>query len=382
MRQHLLALRQNRAGPIAIGRRQLLQTRREHSQRVARFVQRALAVGVDVGAGQGLRSKGRILRRPGQCSMQFGGTHGQHPHQCQIGFMRVDGRRIAGRRGSILFKMTLQILERVSPTIALIGNIALQHRQQPRLAVVRDIFERAGQRRAVRIVRDLGEVPAHLEFRICAGAQPAVALEHQPLTDGDDGIRARAARPIHLQCAEILSRQSTECTGPTELQLALGHGALLARCHRRHDRAAEHFVRKGVAHHADIRLLAYLGHRRGRQIAHPLLVALLPGQCERQKVAGAFAGRLKVEQRHQPAELALLPQHVIRDARALDRGTFCRIPALRLDVAGQGIRLELQAGLFGNADAPRNHPVAKQAGPPVEQHQHRTFVDGHDLLVP
>ena len=66
--------------------------------------------------------------------------------------------------------------------------------------------------------------------------------------------------------------------GP-ELQLALGHGDLLARRHRRHHGTAEHFVRKGIAHHAHIRLLAYLGHRRRRQVAHPILVALLPCQA-------------------------------------------------------------------------------------------------------
>jgi hypothetical protein len=127
-RQYLIVLRQHGAGPIAIRRRHLLQTRFQHSKRVACFVNGTLPVGVDIGARQRLRRERRISRWLCQCSMQFGGTHGQYPNQRQIGFMRIDGHGIAGGRRSILFKMTLQILERVSPPIALIGNIALQHR--------------------------------------------------------------------------------------------------------------------------------------------------------------------------------------------------------------------------------------------------------------
>src|SRR5260370_14065215 len=68
-RHHLLALCQHRTGPIAIRRRHLIQSGLEHSKRVARFVRRALAVGVDIAAGERLRSKGGIPREPCQSSM-------------------------------------------------------------------------------------------------------------------------------------------------------------------------------------------------------------------------------------------------------------------------------------------------------------------------
>src|SRR5216683_1543742 len=114
------SLRVTSTWPIAIRRRHLIQSGLEHSKRVARFVRRALAVGVDIAAGERLRSKGGIPRRLCQCSMQFGGTHGQYAHQRQVALMRIRGYRIAGRRGSMLFEITLHILERMSPTITLI----------------------------------------------------------------------------------------------------------------------------------------------------------------------------------------------------------------------------------------------------------------------
>src|SRR5260370_26604042 len=62
-RHHLLALCQHRTGPIAIRRRHLIQSGLEHSKRVARFVRRALALGVAIRARERLRSKGRVPPR-------------------------------------------------------------------------------------------------------------------------------------------------------------------------------------------------------------------------------------------------------------------------------------------------------------------------------
>ena len=73
---------------------------------------------------------------------------------------------------------------------------------------------------------------------------------------------------------------------------------------------------------------------------------------------------------------------MIGDAGAFDRCTLGRVPALRLDEAGQRVRLELQARFFRQADAPWHHTVAEQAAPAVEQHQHGALVDGKDRLVP
>ena len=129
--------------------------------------------------------------------MQFGGAQGQYTNHRQIGLMRIGRHLVAGRCGSILLEMTLQILERVGPTIALIGDIALQHRKQLRFTVGGDIFQCTGQRRTVGIARHFGEINSHLELRIRSRAQTAVTLEHQSLADDDDGIRTRTARPRH-----------------------------------------------------------------------------------------------------------------------------------------------------------------------------------------
>ncbi len=137
--------------------------------------------------------------------------------------------------------------------------------------------------RAVREVHHLGEIQAHLELRIHPDAKPAITLEHQPLAHIDDGIRAGSARPLDRQSFEIGTGNLCECRGRPEAQLAGGHGNLAARRHCRDHRAAKQFIRKRIAHHPHIGLLANLRHGGGRQIFDALIFALFPGQPKRQE---------------------------------------------------------------------------------------------------
>ena len=120
-------------------------------------------------AAKRLRRKRRIARGPRQRPVQLGGSQRQDPDQRQdMLHAHWAASASLGRRGAILLEMAPQILKRIGPAIALIGDVGLQHRQQARLAVIGDVLEHAGQRRAVREVRHLGEIQAHLEFRIHA----------------------------------------------------------------------------------------------------------------------------------------------------------------------------------------------------------------------
>ena len=75
-------------------------------------------------------------------------------------------------------------------------------------------------------------------------AQPAIALEHQPLAHIDDGVRAGSARPLDRQRLEIRPGNLCERRGRPELQLAVrpwqsrGRAAMAATTARQNSSSA------------------------------------------------------------------------------------------------------------------------------------------------
>ncbi len=100
------------------------------------------------------------------------------------------------RRGRVahVLEEALEVVERVGPAVALVGDVALQQRQRHGRAVVAEVLDRAGHRHAVGEVRDLGQEAAHLELGVDAGAQAPVALEEQRLAQRHHGVAALRAR--------------------------------------------------------------------------------------------------------------------------------------------------------------------------------------------
>jgi len=131
-------------------------------------------------------------------------------------------------------------------------------------------------------VHGLGQIQPHLEFGIVADPQTAITLEDQAFPRNTT-VFELDPRPVHRQSAEIASGEPLECAGRTEPQLSGRHGGFGSRRHRRHHGAAERFVRECIAHHADIRLLPYLGNRRGRQVPEPILLALFHASASGRK---------------------------------------------------------------------------------------------------
>ena len=262
--QDLRALREHGFGAPLIRRGNRVHSGGQLIQRAARLVQGTLAVGIDVSPRKVLRRERRIVRGLAKRRVQLGGSLRQDANQREICLVRIGRQRVARRCGSILLEMPPHIFKGIGPAIALIGDVSLQHRQQARLAVIGNVFEHARQRRTVRKVNHLGEIQAHLEFRIHSDAHAAIALEHQLLAHIDDGIRAGSARPLDRQRLEIGTGNLRKRSGGSESQLAGRHGDFAAGCHGRDNRAAEQLIRESIAHHTHIGLLANLRHRGGR----------------------------------------------------------------------------------------------------------------------
>ncbi len=275
-----------------------------------------------------------------------------------------------------------QVGQRVLPAVALVRHIGLQQRERHRAAVVAEVFERAHHRHAVRERHLLGEEAADLEFGVDAGAQLAVALEEQRLADRDDRVAAHRAGPADGQGGDLVERERAAQGGRPELQATLRGGKGLVARHRAHHRAAELLVEEGIPHHPDVGLLAHLGQCRGCQRLHALLLALFPGERERHEVIRGLRRALDLQDRQQPAQAPGFPDGLVDQARARDGVALGRIPALRRDVRRQGIGLELVAQALRHADAPGHHAVAEQAGPAVEQHEHRPVLQRDAFLVP
>ena len=109
-----------------------------------------------------------------------------------------------------------------------------------------------------------------------------------------------------------------------------------------------------------------------------MVLVVLPAERERQEIVAAF----HVDEREQPADGADVPDDVVFHLGAAHRLPLLRVPALRLDEFWQHLGFEAAAQLLGHADAPGHDLVAEEAGPAVEQHQHRCFLVHQHLLVP
>ena len=246
------------------------------------FLVHAFLPAFDIGAGERLGLEGPIARRRGERAVQLRGARGEGLDEHQVrGMVRF-------RAAALGLQISLQVVERVAPAVALVWHEGLQQRQGRRFtegfSASRRILHRSGDRHAVGEFRHLGEEAPDLELGIHARPQPPVALQKQALAQRHRGIGRLRLQPAHRQRGEIAARDLAESIGRSKADgAALGRQAAVLADRLDHI-AAEALVGHGVADHADVRLLANARHRRLGQASDMLLV-LFPGERERQEVA-------------------------------------------------------------------------------------------------
>src|SRR5581483_6122986 len=135
-----------------------------------RFLGDARLPGGDVFGGE-RRGPERRRQAGGEGAVQLGGAHRERLREGEVGAVHLSRRRLLlqriGDRAPALH-VTLEVVERVAPAVALVRDVGLQQRERGGLFLVGGVFHRAGDRDAVLVPRLLGEVAADLELGVHA----------------------------------------------------------------------------------------------------------------------------------------------------------------------------------------------------------------------
>ena len=207
--------------------------------------------------------------------MKFRRAQTQGSDQVHVsGMARV--RRVL-RPCQTLVQEALQIVQRISPGIALVLPEALQDRKRGALALAIRVFHRARQLGYMGKLRRLREKSRHFQLRVHAREQPTVVLQHQVIAEvhhqppalGYGTRYRRRTRGIH---------EAGEGASYLELQLPTAKRNGRAALHVRYHRMAESIVPERVEQDSYARAPPHLGQRDMQQGAYTAFVFVLPRQ--------------------------------------------------------------------------------------------------------
>jgi len=145
--------------------------------------------------------------------------------------------------------------------------------------------------------------------------------------------------------------------------------------------AAKHIVGERVRKRAHACLLTRARQQRALHAVHALFV-FFPDERERQQKALRIAVRpLSAGDDEEPTAGLPVPFGEVEQRDPLRRIGVSPIPSSSRDERRQDVALEVSSRLLRHGDPPRDHPVAEQARPAVEEHEHGQLLARRTLFA-
>ncbi len=375
-----LAPLQQRISLLTDGRRELASTLLQRCQRRSHLLEHAPLPFDEIGGSERLWIERGVSGAAGECAVQLGGAGAEGLHEREEAAVRV-GRRMLP--GAVLLEIALEVVDACSSSRRLrsgdmpaAGPASTASRRSPmysRAPATGTQFGKCATSVRNRPISSSGFRPGRTRrYPLRKSRSPRVTAVLLPCV----------LRAAELELRHVRTRDLPERTRRHEPQFAVRGRELrpwpivstIARQKTASGNAS--VITPTLACWRTLATVADL------QAAHAGFLRLFPREREREEVAEGLCADLDVELADEPRLVSTLPQSVVDQACALHRLALLREPAPPFDVTRKDILLELLAYLLRHADPPGHDPVAEEAHPAVEEHEHRKLFARDERFVP